>query len=82
VWDLVMWQRWIDIELVVWLFEHRLLPLFLLANDLDSVLEIYEPCSLSIYLLPSDFDVLSCGLPASYSFLFLMKVLNLLLNPG
>jgi hypothetical protein len=58
---------------VVWLFEWRLLPLFLLAKDLDGVLELCEPCSLSIYMLPSIFSTLSCGLPASDGFLFLTR---------
>jgi hypothetical protein len=64
------------------LFERRLLPLFQLAKDLDGVLELHEPCSLSIYMLPSGFGTLGYGLPASDSFLFLMKALNLLLNPS
>jgi hypothetical protein len=77
-----MRQRWIGVVLVVWLLEWRLLPLFLLAKDLDVVLEFHEPCSLFVYMLPSDFGTLSCGLPASDVFLFLMEPFNLLLNPG
>jgi hypothetical protein len=56
--------------------------MFLLVNDLNSVLELHEPCSLSIYVLPSSFGALSCGLPASDGFLVLTELLNLLLNPG
>jgi hypothetical protein len=66
----------------VWLFEWRLFLMFLLVNDLNSVLELREPCSLSIYVLPSSFGALSCGLPASDGFLVLTELLNLLLNPG
>jgi hypothetical protein len=77
-----MRRRWIDIVLVVWLFKQRLLPIFLLAKDLDGVLELHEPCSLSTYMLPFGFSTLSCDLPVSDGFLFLMEPLNLLLNHG
>jgi hypothetical protein len=46
---------------MVQLFEQSLLPLSLLAKDLDSVLELYKPHSLSIYMLASVFGTLGCG---------------------
>jgi hypothetical protein len=49
-----MWQRWrgwVGVILVVQLLERRLLPLLLLANDLDGVLELYESCSFSVNML-------------------------------
>jgi hypothetical protein len=58
------------------------LPLFLLAKDLDGVLDLCEPCLLPVYMLPSGFSILDCGLPASDGFLLLTKALNLLLNHG
>jgi hypothetical protein len=85
VWNLVVWWRWwrsIAIELIVQLFKWRLLLLLLLANDLDGVLELCEPRSLSVYMLPFSFDTLSCGLPANDGFLFSLKALNLLLHLG
>jgi hypothetical protein len=59
-----------------------LLPLLQLAKDLNAILELCEPCSLSIYMLPSGFGALSCGLSASDGFLFLIKPFYLLLNPS
>jgi hypothetical protein len=52
------WSRWIDIELMMQLVEQRLLPLLLLAKDVDGVLQLWEPCSLSIYVLSLGFDTL------------------------
>jgi hypothetical protein len=85
VWNLVVWWRWwrwIGFQLMVRLIEWRLLPLILLGKDLDGVLELCEAHSLSVYVLHSSLIVLSCGLPASDGFLFLVKALNLLLNPS
>jgi hypothetical protein len=45
------WRRWIGVILVMQLLERRLLPLLLLANDLDGVLELYESCSFSVNML-------------------------------
>jgi hypothetical protein len=67
---------------VVWLFEQRLLPLLLLTKDVDGVLEFRKPCSISVDVLPSSFDTLSCCLPSGDSFLFLMEPFDLLLNSG
>jgi hypothetical protein len=80
-----MWQRWglwVGVVLVVRLLERRLLPLFMLAKDLDGVLELHECCSFSIDVLSSGFGTLSCDLPSCDSFLFLTEPLDLLLNPG
>jgi hypothetical protein len=85
MWDLDMrqrWWTWIGIVLIVWLFEQRLLHLFLLVKDLDAILELREPCSLSVYMLPSGFNALSYILSSSDNFLFLMESHNLLLSPG
>jgi hypothetical protein len=56
------------------------LPLFLLAKDLDGVLELREPCSFCVNVLPSDFSTLSFYLPSCDNLLFLMEPLDLLLN--
>jgi hypothetical protein len=47
------WGRWIGIVLVVRLLERRLLPPLLLVKDPNGVLELHEPCSFSINVLPS-----------------------------
>jgi hypothetical protein len=62
VWYLDMWRRWgrlVGVVLVIQLLERRLLPLLLLAKDLDSVLELRESCSFSVNTLPSGFDALN-----------------------
>jgi hypothetical protein len=85
LWNLVVRRRrWrcIGVELMVRLFERRLLPLLLLAKDFYGVVELFKPRSLSIYMLPSSFSMLSYGLPTSDGLLFLVKVLNLLMNPS
>jgi hypothetical protein len=61
VWDLNMWQswgRWIGVVLVVRLLKQRLLTLFLLAKDLDSVLELRESCSFSVNMMSFGFGTL------------------------
>jgi hypothetical protein len=67
---------------VLSLLERRLLALLLLTKDLDVVLELCEPCSFSIDVLPFGFGMPSCCLPSCDSFLFLAEPLDLLLNPG
>jgi hypothetical protein len=64
------------------LVERRFLPLFLLAKDVDSVLYLCEPCSLSLSIdvLPLSFEVLDCRLPPHDGFLFLTEPLILLLD--
>jgi hypothetical protein len=76
------WWRWIGVELMVRLFERRLLPLLLLAKDLNSILELCKPFLLFVYMVSSSFGMLGYGLPMSVSFLFLAKALNLLVNPA
>jgi hypothetical protein len=71
---------WVGIILVVQLFQQRLLPPFLLTEDLDIILELRESCSLYAYMLPSGFGSLRCGLSTRDD--FLMKALYLLLDPG
>jgi hypothetical protein len=44
--NLVVWRRWqwwIGVELMLHLFEWRLLPLHLLAKDVDGVLQLCKP---------------------------------------
>jgi hypothetical protein len=67
---------------MVRLFEQRLLPLFLLAKDLDGVLELRESCSFFVNMLPPGFDMLGCCLPSLDSFLFLVEPFDLLLDSG
>jgi hypothetical protein len=63
VWYLDMWRRrgrLVGVVLVVQLFERRVLPLFLLAKDLDGVLDLCKSCYFSINVLLSSFGMLSC----------------------
>jgi hypothetical protein len=64
------------------LLEWGLLPLLLLAEDLDIVLELGESCPFFVDVLHSDFGTLSCCLPPCDGFLFLTEPLDLLLDPG
>jgi hypothetical protein len=60
VWDSEMWQRYgVKVVLALQLLERRLLPMLLLAKDLDVVLELSESCPFSIDVLPSGFGTLS-----------------------
>jgi hypothetical protein len=54
----------------------------LLVEDVQVVLHLCEPCSLSIDVLSMSFDVLHHGLPSQNGFLFLPKPLDLLLDSG
>jgi hypothetical protein len=55
-----MWQRYgVKVVLALQLLERRLLPMLLLAKDLDVVLELSESCPFSIDVLPSGFGTLS-----------------------
>jgi hypothetical protein len=77
-----MWQRWgVEIVFMIRLLEWWLLPLLLLAKDLDVVLELRKYCPFSIDVFPSGFDTLCCCLPPCDGFLFLTKPLILLLDP-
>jgi hypothetical protein len=67
---------------VVRLLKRRLLPLLLLAKDLDIVLKLCEPCSLPVNVLPSGFGMMSYCLPPCDDFLFLVEPLDPLLDPG
>jgi hypothetical protein len=85
VWYLNVWRIWgwsVGVILVMRRFERRLLPLLLLAKDLDGVLELHESCPFSIDVLPSGFGTLSCCMRPYDNFLFLMEHFDLLLNPG
>jgi hypothetical protein len=80
-WD-VQWRRWgwIGVVLVMLLFEHGPLPLFLLTKGLDGILEFRKSCSFSVYVLPLGFCTLNCCLPPHDGFLFLIEPFNLLLD--
>jgi hypothetical protein len=72
----------VGVVLMVRLPEWRLLPLLLLAKDLDGVLELHESFPFFINMLTSGFGTLICYLPSCDGFLFMMEPLYLLLNPG
>jgi hypothetical protein len=82
--ELAFGQRWrwlwVGVGLVVWLIERRLLPLFLLAKGVNSMLELCKFCPFSINVLSSTFGMLSCCLPSGDGFMFLTDPFNLLLN--
>jgi hypothetical protein len=71
---------WVGVVLVVRGFERRLLPLFLAAQDLNSVLELRKSCSFYVYALPPCFDMLDYCLPPRDRFLFLTEPFNFLLD--
>jgi hypothetical protein len=80
-----VWQMWrwlVGVVLVMQRLKQRLLPLFLLAMDLDGILELCESCSFSIDMLPSTLGTLCCCLPPCDGFLFLTEPLDLLLDSG
>jgi hypothetical protein len=54
--------------------------MFLLAKDVDGVLELCESCPFSIDVLPPGLGTLGCCLPSGGSFLLQMKPFHLLLN--
>jgi hypothetical protein len=54
----------------------------LLVEEVQVVLHLCEPCSLSIDVLSMSFGVLHHGLPSQNGFLFLPKPLDLLLDSG
>jgi hypothetical protein len=83
LWDLEMWRGWeVEVVLVVRLLERRLLPLLLLAENLDVVLELRKSCPFSVDMLSSSFGTLGCCLPPCDGFLFSTESLDLLLDPG
>jgi hypothetical protein len=57
-----------------------LLALLLLPKDIDSVLQLCEPCSLLVDALPPSFDVLSYCMAPHDGFLFLLEPLYFLLD--
>jgi hypothetical protein len=54
----------------------------LLAEDVQVVLHLCEPCSLPVDGLPVSFGELHCGLSSQNGFLFLPEPLNVLLDSG
>jgi hypothetical protein len=69
--DGVVWRRWDGVGL---------LALLLLLKDINSVLQLCEPCSLLVDALPPGFGMLSdCPVP-HYLFLFLSEPLYLMLD--
>jgi hypothetical protein len=66
----------------VWLFEWRLLAVFLLAKDHDCLPKLYESEPFSFNVLPSCFGPLGNFLPSGDSLLFLIEPLNLLVHSG
>jgi hypothetical protein len=70
----------VGVRLVLWLFERRLLTLFLLAKDIKNTLELHKSCPFSVNVLPSSFGTLSCYVPSGDGFLFLTEPFNLLMN--
>jgi hypothetical protein len=50
---------WVGVGLMVRLFERRLLPLYLLAKDVNNILELCKSCSFSVNVLSSSFDTVS-----------------------
>jgi hypothetical protein len=70
--DRVVWRSWVG----VWL-----LALLLLAEHINGVLQLREPCSLLVDVPPSSLDALGDCLVPHDRFLFLPEPLYFLLNP-
>jgi hypothetical protein len=73
-------REWIGVKLMMHLLKRSLLPLFSLAKDVNGVLQLCKPCSLTVYMLPPGFDALGRCLSPYDGFLFLMEPLDLLLD--
>jgi hypothetical protein len=81
--DLIrQWWWGVDIRLIMDMVERGFLSLLLLVKDIDSILQLHDPHSLSVHVLASSFSTLSDGLPSHNGFLFLLKPLYFLLSPG
>jgi predicted CDP-diglyceride synthetase/phosphatidate cytidylyltransferase len=78
--DMVVWWKWVGVGLMLPLAQKRLLPLLLLANDVDGILQLYELCPLSVDVLSVSFDALGNCLSSHNGFLFLPELLYLLLD--
>jgi hypothetical protein len=75
------WWRWVDIWLMLPFNQRWLLSLFLLANDVDGILQFYVSCPLFVNMLFVCFGALSDCLPSNDGFLLLPEPLYLLLYP-
>jgi hypothetical protein len=80
-WDgLLWWRLWVGVGLLVCLLEQRLLPLLLLAKDVDCLPKLFEPRPFSVNVLPPCFGPLGHCLSSSDGLLLLTKPLDLLLH--
>jgi hypothetical protein len=70
---MIVWQRWVGIGLMLCLTQRWILPLLLLAKDVDGVLQFYEPGTFPVNVLPSSFDVLGGCLFSHDGLLFLSE---------
>jgi hypothetical protein len=58
------------------------LPLLLLVDDIDIILEFFKLCLLPINVMPSSFGPLGCCLHPYDDFLFWVEPLDFLLDPS
>jgi hypothetical protein len=72
----------VGVGLIIDMIERGFLSLLLLANDIDSILQLCELRPLSVDMLSTSFGALCDGLPSHDRFLFVSKHLYFLLNPG
>jgi hypothetical protein len=79
--DTLVWWRYIGAGLVLPLAHWWLLSLLLLVKDVGGILQLCEPCLLSVSVLPMSFGMLSDCLPSHDEFLLLPEPLYLLLHP-
>jgi hypothetical protein len=70
----------VGVGLMMDMVERGSLPLLLLEKDIDSILQLRESRPLSVTMLPVGLGALHCGLPSHDGLLFLLKLLNFLLN--
>jgi hypothetical protein len=81
--DVIEQGRWWRNGIIQWGWvEVGLLMLLLLSKDIDGVLQLREPCSLPIDMLPPSFDTLSDCLVPHNRLLFLLEPLYILLDPN
>jgi hypothetical protein len=83
--NVVVWRRWwwwVCIEVLLPLIRRRVLPLLLLTEDINGVLQFCQPCVLPVYVLPLSLSALDGCLSSHDGLLLLSKPLYLLLDPG
>jgi hypothetical protein len=80
--NVVVWRRWVGVEVLLPLIRRRFLPLLLLVEDVNGILQFCQPRMLSIDVLSLSFSALSDFLSSHDGLLLLSKTLYFLLDPN